>query len=289
MQFGEGAFLVRSWADVAGKIADRVAAANPAAVTLVVNGDAVTGGGIFRDQELVVQLPTTDPQVAYAAVKLRALFDRMIAVAPADTTFELFLTPGNHDRGKGRNDAMLQLAFALRVIGVPATYHGRPCILDLAAPGTAPFFAWFDHGFGGSSYYPNSYAQIREVWKFLIEQADWRANADRIRRVIVGHTHWLAIGYHIAGEVFLDTAGGWTRQERIDLGLANRRVGAIVYVHDGATFTPSTATPAREAFRADRESAYLHEDNAADQVECIREFRTVLIDLGILSGRAARG
>jgi hypothetical protein len=62
-----------------------------------------------------------------------------------------------------------------------------------------------------------------------------------------------------------------------------------VYVHDGATFTPTTVTPARAPFQEDREGLFLHEDNAADQVDGLRAFKAALVDLGIIAGRTARG
>lgn len=255
IQWGELAFLNDCWLDVAGSLKARTKGHH--VPELVVVGDVTTGGGVWRGQEMQVALPGTEPQVVYAAWRLMELAEQIGAE-------RVVFVPGNHDKDKGYSHTAFWIVVTLRLFGCDATYHDRRAAVNLAPGGADPYSLLAMHGWGGSSYYANSYSLIRGLWKELLELQETRLHDERIRRVAVGHSHWANVGHHLGGEIFLDTVGGWTRNDRLNLGGTSRPMGALLYRHDGASFTAEKVPPDRGVLNDELRSPHLHSRNMSE-------------------------
>lgn len=125
-----------------------------------------------------------------------------------------------------------------------------------------------------SSYYANSYAQIRGTWQAVLD-ADRRNEGHPIQRVIAGHTHWLNIGHYLAPGRFLDTVGGFQRQDRLSLPPTGRPAGFISYMHDGQTMTVRSITPKQGTVDRLTDDQALDLRNGAlafQQLLCVRDY-----------------
>jgi len=215
----------------------------PDEIELALVGDGASGRGIFRNQELRNVLPLAQPQVLWLAWEIKDWFEALRSACPKATATGKNVH-GHHDFAMGENLAYV-LPIVLYLFGIPWKYCGRQAVLNLAAEGETPFLALIEHGYGHSSYYANSYAQIRGTWQEVLDM-DRRNEGHPIQRVIAGHTHWLNIGHYLAPGRFLDTVGGFQRQDRMNLPPTGRPAGFIAYAHDGKTMTVKSITPKQE-------------------------------------------
>lgn len=278
MQLGEKEFLLRPWLEVLATYRDRIAALQPEWIKLVLVGDMVTGAGVFRGQDEVVAVANVDPQVAYAASHIQDFVDTLAPIAP--TT--VLAIRGNHDRGKGSTDHAAALVLMLNLLGTKAKYAGARLLVDLAPTGAKQFLLHVEHSWGNSTYSPNSMSFIRAIKDYLIQCGVWgRVESGVIRRIVVGHTHWLNIGHDLAG-VRLDTVGGWTKPNRHGLGGAVRAIGGILYVHDGADVATYAIRPTDAVLMEEVDNPYLDTDIMQDAATRMRWIREQMIDIGMM-------
>lgn len=284
MQLGEREFLLGVWEAVSRRVAERLVLLRPLSLRIVVNGDAITGGGVFRRQEQRVLLPTTDPQVAYAGHKIQRLTEDLARVCGLRREHvEVVLVDGNHDTNQGGDNLTYQLALLLHLLGVNARYSPRVAYVNLAPPAAEPYTLMAFHGFGNSAYYPASYALIRALKDWLVQRALWTpVETGVVRRVLTGHTHWLTVGLDLAG-VQLDVCGGWTVPRRHGLGPAMRPVGGILYIHDGAHMSAETVRPTAAELATAVDDPYLDELNMADIAQGLRAVKEAMVRRGLVA------
>jgi hypothetical protein len=185
---------------------------------VIVNGDMVAGQGIFREQFAQNLLQFGPEQVTWAAWDIRE-WDR-------DLKATWHIIRGNHDHHRRANMAHL-LAVMLHLFGVKVKYHDRAFVGNFAPYAHPDHYFEAQHGAGSSSYYANSYSEIRNCWAKFIELA--RQEKVVVSRFMRAHSHWLNVGQTIGNDVAIDTTGGWHRQERMSLSDVTRIPGVILY------------------------------------------------------------
>lgn len=225
MHYGDGAQLHETLSECMKRAIERVNNFYPNEIEVIVNGDAVAGRGIFRNQETQNIVQLGPEQVAWCAWEIRN-WDKRLAYSKKRWVIIL----GNHDHSKKENLAQ-QLVFMLRLMNVNAVYKQRAYIGSFATEPREDMYFQAEHGFGVSSYYANSYAEIRSVWQKFIEHA--KVDDVHISRFLRAHSHWLNIGQAVGLDVAIDTTGGWHRQERMTLSTAMRQTGMLLYLWNG--------------------------------------------------------
>jgi hypothetical protein len=217
---------------------------------VVLNGDAIAGQGIFRDQFCQNLLQFGPEQVAWCAWRIKE-WDEILDA-------RWVILRGNHDQDRKSNMAQL-LAIMAHLFGTRVQYVERSYLGNFT-PDKRPEY-WFDaqHGAGYSSYYANSYAEIRNCWAKYIEVA--RTRGVGLSRFLRGHTHWLNVGQTLGVDVAIDTTGGWHRQERANLSDVPRIPGVILYLWDGKELEIKPLTAERDLVLAETADRKLHYRN----------------------------
>ena len=197
-------------------------------ITVILNGDAVSGRNIFRGQEAQNIFNKGNMQILYASAYLYQLNEQLEQYA----NVEWFIIKGNHDQYSGDNYAWL-LADKLRALGLDAFYAGHEFITNLGNT-EKQHWALIEHGYGGGSYYPLSYEFIRQSTKKVIEtnMRQWEQGLGPIERVIVGHTHWLNTNFQQDLRWAFDVSGGFQKNNRVELGMNQRPPGVLLYAFD---------------------------------------------------------
>jgi len=283
-QHGEREFLLRSWQEVGQRIAKRVEEVRPTRVKWLFPGDNVTGAGVFRGQAYAVTIPNTSPQAVYSASVYADVIAAVARVASVDEMFGVAVD-GNHDRNVTDLDLTAQWCDVLGKLGHRVVYAGQRATVNVAPDGVRRFLVGLEHGFGGSSYYANSYALLRALESYIVQSKLLdRHGDDIIRRFVVGHTHWLNVGQDILGSgAKVDTVGGWTRPERYKLGGAMRPVGAILYIHVGNKLEVETVKPSDATLLADADDHQLHYRNMQHVATTLMEMEDRFVSLGLVA------
>jgi len=253
----------------------------PRRIVLMDVGDSVAGRGVFRNQELTLILPLAAPQVLWAAWEIRRWHMALREACPEAEIVWLGVD-GNH-KALGENVSYM-LAMVLRLFDVPWMYCGRHMVENLALSAEDPYLLRAEHGFGGSSYYPNSYAFIRGTWQSLL-QADRKHAGSYIRRVVCGHTHWLNIDFSVGDDRRLDTVGGFQRQERYNLPQVTRPVGMVTYYHDGASLTVGKVMPKQATVDRDEENPTLDMENQIAAAKALLQVHEHMSEIGVIAAR----
>lgn len=208
----------------------------PDKVKVLLVGDIVAGKGIFRFQEVQNIVQVGAWQAAWAAWEISKWDEEL----QAD---EWVVILGNHDNSSKENLAQ-QVAIFLKLLGVPSRYANREEVGSFTTEDDDGIWYHAEHGSGYSSYYANSYAEIRACWKKFVEVA--HVDKITISRFLRAHTHWLNVGQTIGIETAIDTTGGWHRQERLSLPSAVRQTGILLYLADGHDLEIVPVTADRE-------------------------------------------
>lgn len=222
LHFGDAGQLYGSLKECVGRAIRLVREFKPTETEVVLNGDAVAGRGIFRNQGMQNALQFGSEQAWWCAWE--------IARWQRDMHADWVVIKGNHDSADKENMAQI-LAMSLRLLGVQARYYARNYLGNFSADDLPKFVFDAEHGFGASSYYANSYELIRSCWRAYIERS--KVDSVQVNRFLRGHTHWLNVGQTVGLDTAIDTTGGWHRQEREKLSADMRQTGVIVYLHDG--------------------------------------------------------
>ena len=226
--FGDAGQFYRPLMECMGRAITIINTFKPDETQIVANGDVVAGRGIFRLQEMQNIVQLGPEQVYWAGWEIKQ-WNRKFDKEP-----KWHIILGNHDNSKRENLAR-QLVLFLRLLGVDSKYEDREYI-GYFGDKEAAFHV--SHGFGYSSYYANSYSEIRAAWKKFIEVS--RINDIRIDRFIRAHVHKLNIGQEIGLDCQIDTSGGWHKQERLSLEFSVQTTGLLLYLYDTNAQPPLT-------------------------------------------------
>jgi len=250
--FGDAGQFYRPLTECMNRAITEINAFEPDEIQIVANGDVVAGRGIFRLQEMQNIVQLGPEQVYWAGWEIKQWNKKF------DKEAEWHIILGNHDNSKRENLAR-QLVLFLRLLGINSKYEDREYI-GYFGDKEAAFHV--SHGFGYSSYYANSYAEIRSCWKKFIEIA--QVNGVNITRFIRAHVHKLNIGQEIGLDCQIDTSGGWHKQERLSLEFSVRTTGVLLYLYN-TDAQPSLTIKAIEANRdlllAENKNIALHYRN----------------------------
>jgi len=281
-QHGERGFMLDCWDEVIQSLAKIAKKERPKLIKYAFPGDNITGASVFRGQAYQVNLPNTSPQIAYSAQKYHEAMQAIDTYAERSIAIAV---DGNHDKNHSDLDLTARWSDVLSQLGHDCVYAGQRATINLAPERHKRYLLGCEHGFGGSSYYPNSYSLIRALQSYMAQSSVLdRFNGDPIRRFLVGHTHWLNVGYDVlSSSVKLDTVGGWTRPERYKLGGASRPIGAVVYLHYGHELVVRTVAPRGNTLRREMDDHNLAWRNLADVAESMIKFS----DEAVLSGLVA--
>lgn len=251
---------------------------------ILINGDVVPGQGVFKNQGLESLLSDTEQQVSAASWRWKEFRDQIVEHLPKDAEESHTFLRGNHDTSCGV-DTSMRLVLALRAMSIPCRYVGYEYCLDLADSGH--YMVYCEHGHGNSSFNPTSNAQIVDSYRKLLSLERRGFTGEKvIRRVLHGHTHFLAVGIERAEDVKYDCTGGGHRNDRIDLGRNTRPVGWIVYVSPpGANdiLSPIEVVPDKDALRSDLDDPNLMERNRAEAARCLMAWSQWATQQGILA------
>ena len=197
---------------------------------LVLNGDIVSGIGVYRGQEFENIVPRGHWQVFLAEVLLRKLLGK---IEKHVKIHRMYLIKGTHETRE--NNYMLYLRKIFHPLSV---YSSKSLILNIAEP-IGKYNILFTHGRGRSSYYPVSYEQVRNIWK-AVRQLDVP-----VEKVCVGHSHWLTPELDLEG-VSVCVTGGFQKWEYT---VPQRPCGMllILYSEGEASIVPVRPNPDIEA------------------------------------------
>jgi len=185
---------------------------------MIGNGDLVSGREVYRYQVLRNLLPRGHWQVFVSEKILKELIDEINKILPVSS---VFLCKGTHE--SLTENYLLYLKKALLSLGINTHYISHAKVLNIAEP-LGKYNVLFTHGYGKSSYYPISYAMIRDLWKSI---SQYKARDIRIERVCLGHTHWLTTSLVLEG-LLVDVSGGFQRWEYT---ISQRPCGMILYLY----------------------------------------------------------
>lgn len=219
----------------------------PDEIQIIANGDVVAGRGIFRLQAMQNIVQLGPEQVYWAGWEIKQ-WNRQL-----DKEAEWIIILGNHDHSNKENLAR-QLILFLRLLGINSKYADREYI-GYFGDKEAAFHV--SHGFGYSSYYANSYAEIRAAWRKFIEVS--KVNNIKIDRFIRAHVHKLNLGQEIGLDCQIDTSGGWHKQERLSLEFSVQTTGVLLYLYNTNAQPPLTI----KAIEANRDLLISENKNVA--------------------------
>ena len=189
---------------------------------LVLNGDIVTGQGIFRDQIFRSVIQRGHWQVHLAAQIIKETVKLLSHEIPLR---RIHVNKGTHDP-MANNYAI----FLTDKLGLDkATYHGREHVLNVAGD-LGKCNILFTHGKGSSDYSPVSPSMTREI-NMRLHQIEIP-----VERVCLSHTHNLTVGL-TKTSVTYDVTGGFQLYEP---RLSRRPCGMILYLfcYDQLSVTP---------------------------------------------------
>lgn len=211
-------------------------------VTLLLDGDLISGTGIFKGQELRSVLNTPHWQAMVGAQVVSDLCDELLQAGIITTVIYI---RGNHDiaRYSGAELGWWVSSFA-KQLGVDITYCPLELLYDLGGGHRALVV----HGHGYSRFRPQSPAFQDNVLRRIGDLNANREPREQINRVVSGHSHWLSLG-HRSSEwgVVYDSLGGWTRNQRAVLSLTSRPTGGALYLprEEGQELWVREVRPAR--------------------------------------------
>ncbi len=258
----------RTWLSVRDKIVRLAGSNQPDQLSVVIDGDATAGRGMFRRQELNNVLQFGSEQVLAAAWKVVYFLQQLSeATGISIGEIEVILLQGHHDTSNGENLAM-QLAFILSVMGIKARFAGKS--YQKRTRGKKHLL--FQHGFGRSSHYPASYEELRETWKKANNLAIASDGEVVIERAIFAHSHWYMVDLS-QGELAVDVLGGFVRppEDKLNWGVSSRPTGAILYFVNGDQLEVCGVEPDIQIWRAEMEDPDLYLDNLADLATTLKE------------------
>jgi len=182
-------------------------------LNLVLNGDIVSGRGVYRFQEFRNILHRGHWQVFVAEMVVKDTIKEIEKIVPVKKVYLL----------KGTHEALAEnYILYLKKILTNAKYLGHYGVLNIAEP-IGKYNVLFTHGTGKSDYYPVSYDLMRDLWKAL---SDYKIGKTPIERYSVAHSHWLAVNMPLMGAV-IDNTGGFQKWE---YSISQRPSGMILYL-----------------------------------------------------------
>ena len=226
--FGDAGQFYRPLMECMGRAITQINAFEPDETKVIANGDVVAGRGIFRLQAMQNIVQLGPEQVYWAGWEIKQ-WDKEF-----DNKAEWVIILGNHDHSNKENLAR-QLILFLRLLGINSKYTDREYV-GYFGDKEAAFHV--SHGFGYSSYYANSYSEIRAAWRKFIEVA--QISGINITRFIRAHVHKLNIGQEIGLDCQIDTSGGWHKQERLSLEFSVQTTGVLLYLYNTDAQPPLT-------------------------------------------------
>ena len=197
---------------------------------LVLNGDIVSGIGVYRGQEFQNIVSRGHWQVFVAETVIKQTLEKIEKHVKVS---RIYLIKGTHESME--SNYMLYLR---KIFDPLAVYSSKFLILNIAEP-IGKYNVLFTHGQGRSSYYPVSYQQVRNIWKAV------RQINVPVEKVCVGHSHWLTPELDLEG-VSVCCTGGFQKWEYT---VPQRPCGMllILYCDGEATVVPVRPDPQIEA------------------------------------------
>jgi hypothetical protein len=245
----------------------------PDELEVVENGDATVGAGIWRSQAWTQIMPDVHAQT-WGAAWILSQWVQSLSKPPI-----IKLTKGNHDRSADGTDLGGDLALKLFTMGITARFCGSETIVNLAPKGAPEHNCLFEHGYGGSSYYPFGYSLLRNTERKLLT---YQSFGRHISRCCFGHSHWLAVDHTLTPWLALDCTGGCQRNDRAILGRGIRSSGAILYVHDGTELDVRPIKPDDGALRDDLQDGALEATNRAEIAEVLESVLRWMTERGLI-------
>ena len=261
----------------------------PRRVQLLQAGDTVVGRDIFKGQTLCNVSDDVNEQIQVAVMTMRRRIFAIQEATPDTETIEVFVVSGNHDRQGGVSIAPYyhaQLKLMVEDRGgttVKVCYCGDRALVNLADSGE--YLALMEHGFGYSQISPSSQIYINTMKDKLIALLKQGIN---VRRVLHGHTHFLAVGIERANDVIFDTCGGLQRNERVNLGQNQRPVGWVVYISPPGSsdiVEPIALKPDPDTLWTEMDAIDLHHANREHFARLLKEYRELAEAKGFLGPR----
>jgi hypothetical protein len=272
--------MIRSYEEICEKTLIVQKQYHPKQLRVILNGDAVAGTGIYRNQYADTIVQSSTDQVKMAAYKIYA-FDQKLKESLPDCEVKWFIISGNHDRSMGENITPY-FASMSRDLGVDAIYCGDSRIINLASAGTYNLYA--EHGYGYSKVSPSGASWIQDMAAKLLNHGRNYYGENRIRRVNHGHTHWFQIGVERWPDIYVDTTGGCQRNERTILGKSPRPMGFIAYISPegyNGILEPIGIRPDLDTFDNEWNDPELYKKNMEDCGETISAYERIARENGI--------
>lgn len=279
-------FLLESYKSLVEKTIRLIEIYEPRKLSVIVNGDIVTGSGIFRNQNMENLLSTTEEQVTGAIFKMIEWDTEMKARLPKVKEIEYITLTGNHDYNRGEPLSQY-FVWGCREFGMNMRFVGNEWIANLADDEDSFYNILVEHGYGNSGFGPSSNKLITETLRKIIGFHDRGYYGEKkIRRFNHGHTHWAQVGIRHAEGLYFDTTGGLHRNDRVNIGANSRPTGWISYISpqgsDDIIDPPILITPSDKAVRTDMDDPELLNLNRLEAARCQIGFADVAQERGIM-------
>lgn len=285
--------MLSCYASVVEKIKEVIRQYEPDQIKLIGFDDWIAGRGIYKNQDLHMAVSDAEAQINVGAMKGYELLCELRAVS--QSPIGIVWLRGNHEYANGTS-----LAAALfhemrtlchNVTNVNFVMHWDMAIVNLSAVGYYNLLAM--HGFGYSGVSPNSPKFIDAVKDKIIVIQRKLPPEQQVRRVASGHTHWLSVGLERIADLPFDTTGGFQRNTRVQLGMNQRPVGAIVYVSpqgmENEILKPIEIKPESETREREIGDPTLAAQNRKDCGETLERHSVLTKSLGIVADYSELG
>jgi len=285
--------MLSCYASVIEKIKEVIRQYEPEEIKLIGFDDWIAGRGIYKNQDLHMAVSDAEAQINVGAMKgYELLLElRSVSNAPINITW----LRGNHEYANGTSLAAAMFhemrTLCRDVIDVNFVMHWDMAIVNLAAVGCYNLMAM--HGFGYSGVSPNSPKFIDAVKDKIIVIQRKLQPEQQVRRVASGHTHWLSVGLERIADLPFDTTGGFQRNTRVQLGMNQRPIGAIVYVSpqglESEILKPIEIKPESETREREIGDSTLAAQNRKDCGETLERHDALSKSLGIVADYSELG
>lgn len=242
--YGDAGHLVDSCEEAHSAVVDMIERVRPSEIAMVLGDDWIAGRGVFKSQEMRNILPKPEMQCRFGAIMFYDWISAIRAVSDAPVT--VYWLIGNHDVSMGSSISEMAAETAARIVDLPDVTFVRGGVwtpVNIAPEGAEPHVVLMSHGFGYSNQTPHAPAFVNAAKNAIIQLSQ---KGIIVRRVSSGHTHWASTSIEYVLGVPFDSCGGWQRNERVKLGLAQRTPSLLVYrAVETTVLPPVSVTPSR--------------------------------------------
>ena len=227
MHFNDVDCLHESFFSALDRAVERVRSLGFGHILFIVDGDLVSGTGIFRGQAISNVVNAPHHQAIVGAWALLTISQRF---QEAGIQADFIYIRGNHDVSKeSGGDLGWWVTTEAQKLGLEISYYPLEAVIFFA-PGVSMLVV---HGFGYSRFRPQSPAFQDHSIRRLQELNARRPPEEQVQHILHGHQHWLDLGFSMGNHsITFHSLGGFQRYTR-RIKAFRPIGGALFYVRGG--------------------------------------------------------